>query len=332
MDWLANISFGAPWILAALIVLPVIWFLLRVTPPLPRRVVFPPLRLLLGLRDEEQTPAGTPWWLMLLRLIAAAAVIVALAEPQIGQKLDVPGTGPIVLLVDNGWTAASNWGAHKNLAEEAVRLAAHQHRAVAIVETATRPDTDLLDAGRAERAVRALEPRPWLADRRSALAAVSRMTFSKRPEILWLSDGIDDGHARETARTLSRLGQLRIYTDREGKGPLALTGIANTADGFEMDLLRAGTGGARDGALTAYGDQGQILGTARFRFADGRNKTVVRLALPLEMRNETARIAIDHVDGAGAVWLLNRGAPRRARGRGAAPHPRSAQPPRAWGG
>ncbi|HTY07094.1 MAG TPA: BatA domain-containing protein, partial [Gemmatimonadales bacterium] len=65
MTLLSDISFGAPWILLALIVLPLIWLLLRVTPPLPRRVVFPPLRLLFGLRDEEQTPAGTPWWLML---------------------------------------------------------------------------------------------------------------------------------------------------------------------------------------------------------------------------------------------------------------------------
>ncbi|MDE2500553.1 MAG: DUF4159 domain-containing protein [Alphaproteobacteria bacterium] len=314
MAWLANISFGTPWILAALVVLPIIWFLLRVTPPLPKRVVFPPLRLLLGLRDEEQTPAGTPWWLMLLRLIAAAAVIVALAEPQVGQKLDLPSNGPVVLLVDNGWTASSNWDAHKSLAEEVVRLAAHQRRAVAIVETAARPDTNLLDAGRAERAVRSLEPRPWLADRSEALAALTKMKFAARPEILWLSDGIDDGHARETAKTLSSLGRLQIYTDSAGKGPLAVTGITNTADGFELDVLRPGTSGARAGAVTAYGDQEQILGTAQFHFADGRNRTAIRLGLPLEMRNETARIAVDNVDDAGAVWLLDRGAPRRSIG------------------
>ena len=60
MGLLGQLSFGAPWILAALVLLPAIWFLLRVTPPLPRRVVFPPLRLLLGLKDTEETPAHTP--------------------------------------------------------------------------------------------------------------------------------------------------------------------------------------------------------------------------------------------------------------------------------
>jgi len=49
------ISFGSPLILAALLVLPLLWWLLRVTPPLPRRTPFPPLRLLRGLEDEEQT-------------------------------------------------------------------------------------------------------------------------------------------------------------------------------------------------------------------------------------------------------------------------------------
>ena len=66
------LSFGEPLILSALVALPVLWWLLRVTPPLPRRTLFPPLRLLRGLEDEEQTPAATPWWLLLLRLLAAA--------------------------------------------------------------------------------------------------------------------------------------------------------------------------------------------------------------------------------------------------------------------
>jgi len=75
MEFLSGLSFGAPWILGALLVLPTIWWLLRVTPPLPRRVMFPPLRLLLGLSGDEETPARTPWWLLMLRLIAAALVL-----------------------------------------------------------------------------------------------------------------------------------------------------------------------------------------------------------------------------------------------------------------
>src|ERR1700759_3332515 len=109
MTLFGALTFAEPWILLGLIVLPAIWFLLRVTPPSPRRVVFPPLRLLLGLRDEEETPAHTPWWLLLLRLVAAALLIVALAEPLIGAAPKMSGSGPLVVMVDNGWAAAAGW-------------------------------------------------------------------------------------------------------------------------------------------------------------------------------------------------------------------------------
>jgi hypothetical protein len=312
MDWLTNISFGAPWVLLALVVLPAIWLLLRVIPPLPKRVVFPPLALLLGLRDEEQTPAGTPWWLMLLRLVAAAALIFALAEPQIGRTLQIAGSGAIVLVVDNGWTAAPHWKDHRALAEDAVRLAAGQRRPVAIVTTADKPDSDFMAAGRAETAAGALGPKPWLADRGDALKALVKMKFASRPEILWLSDGIDDGHAHALAETLSHLGHLRIFADRQG--PLAVTSVANSGDGFEAELLRSGTSGGRAGAVTAFGSQRQILGTANLQFDDGRNRTEARLVLPLEMRNEAASIVIAAENSAGAVHLFDRGAPRRAVG------------------
>ena len=267
--------------------------------------------MLLGLRDDEQTPAGTPWWLMLLRLLAAAAVIVALAAPQIGRTLTVAGNGPIVLLIDNGWTSAHDWEARKGLAEEAVRLADEQHRAVVLVTTGDRPDTSVLNSSRAERALQALVPKPWFASRHDALVALAHAKFAS-PEILWLSDGIDDGNANEVANALSHLGHLRIFSGKAG--PLALTGAVNTESGLEAAVLRAGTSGARAGLVTAYGEQGEILGTAEFRYEDGQNKTVARLKLPLEMRNKTAQLTIAGENSAGAVHLLDRGAPRRAIG------------------
>src|SRR3569833_911581 len=105
----AQLSFGAPWVLAALLGLPILWWLLRVTPPQPRRIFFPPLRLLQGLKDEQQTPAHTPWWLLVLRILAAALLFLALAIPRLGRAPRLPGIGPVGLVIDNGWGAAKGW-------------------------------------------------------------------------------------------------------------------------------------------------------------------------------------------------------------------------------
>ena len=74
-----------------------IWWLLRVTPPAPRRIAFPAIRLLLGLAPREETPARTPWWLILLRMVLAGLVILALAHPLLNPQVRLPGDGPVVL-------------------------------------------------------------------------------------------------------------------------------------------------------------------------------------------------------------------------------------------
>src|SRR4029077_11701882 len=109
-----SLSFAAPWLLSALVALPVIWWLLRVTPPAPRRVRFPAIRLLLGLTPHEETPARTPLWLIVLRTILAALVIVGLAHPLINPQTPLAGAGPLVLVIDDGWAAARDWQARQN--------------------------------------------------------------------------------------------------------------------------------------------------------------------------------------------------------------------------
>ena len=75
------IEFLVPAVLGALILLPVIWWLLRLTPPRPREVMFPPTKLLLDIFKKEETPIRSPWWLTALRLLLAAIIIIALAGP-----------------------------------------------------------------------------------------------------------------------------------------------------------------------------------------------------------------------------------------------------------
>ena len=55
------LAFSAPLVLAALALLPALWYLLRITPPRPRQIAFPPLRLILALQARHDTPARTPW-------------------------------------------------------------------------------------------------------------------------------------------------------------------------------------------------------------------------------------------------------------------------------
>lgn len=324
----SGLSFTTPWILAGLLVLPPIWWLLRVTPPAPRRVPFPPLRLLHGLISAEQTPAHTPWWLLLLRLVVAALIIIALAGPILGGGGAARGSGPLVLFVDNGWTSAHAWADRQTAMTDALTNASRSGRPVAIIPTAAdrAQAVTLMDSGKAMRVARGLVPEPWLPNRKNAAATLSATHFSTAPEIVWLSDGLAYGDASTTARTLSRIGHLNVFADAVGKLPLALKPERNQVDGFVAPVIRSGGAGERRGSVAALGNRGEILATAPFRFPSGKDTASAKLRLPLELRNQTQRLAIANEDSAGAVRLLDASAKRRAVGLVSASNAQSEQP------
>ena len=303
------LTFGAPLVLTALLALPVLWWLLRVTPPLPRRTVFPPLRLLRGLQDEEQTPSATPWWLLMLRLLAAALLILALADPLLGRPPQLGAPGPLVLVVDNGWTAAKDWNARQALIADLLHSA--RGRAVAIIPTAGSAPTGLLNEGEALRIAKELRPMPWPGDRNAAAAALGRFKFSATPALYWLSDGIEQ-NSKPLRQALRRYGGTTVYAPE--RLPLGLLPVTRDAGGFAVTALRATNGAAQEAEIAAIGARGETLAATKVRFAQGRAQAKGHIALPMEVRNATARLAISGEDSAGAVQLLDKGAAQRSAG------------------
>ena len=100
--------FAQPLVLLGLLGLPVLWWLLRLIPPRPRRVDFPPTRMLFDIAPKEETPSRTPWWLTLLRLLLAALVILAAAGPQ-PPPPGMPGCAPPMISLCRRKTTTAAW-------------------------------------------------------------------------------------------------------------------------------------------------------------------------------------------------------------------------------
>ena len=76
-----GLTFLEPWVLTTLALIPLLWRFLRVTPPAPKRILFPALFLLKGLNSTENTPASMPPWLIIVRIVAVMILILGLAHP-----------------------------------------------------------------------------------------------------------------------------------------------------------------------------------------------------------------------------------------------------------
>jgi Domain of unknown function (DUF4159)/Aerotolerance regulator N-terminal len=312
------LSFAEPILLLGLLSLPVLWWLLRVMPPRPRRVEFPPTRLLFDIAPKEETPSRTPWWLTALRLMAAALVILAAAGPIWNPQTGLAGSSaPLMILLDDGWSAASSWDTRIKAADELIANADSNRRAVALVPLSepTR-DITLMPGGTARVALRQLAPKPYAIERVETLPAVDRFLKATGDcEIAWLSDGVDTGRGPEFLESLNKTIGDRSLTVFEGgtPEPLALVAAENAAAKMTVKVLRTG-GGIAAGTVRALDAKGSPIGEARYTFAPNERETEAAFDLPVELRNDIARLEISGERSAGAVQLLDKRWRRRAIG------------------
>lgn len=313
------LAFTTPLLLGALLAIPAIWWLLRLTPPRPREVSFPPTRLLFDIIKREETPSRSPWWLTLLRLGLATLLILALAGP-IWRPLARAefGNGPLWLVVDNGWGSASRWDQVRAVAGRLVAQAESEGRPVALIATAdgVAQPVDPTAATDQKTRLAALEPRPWTPDR-AALAPVLRKSAEKAMPgtVIWLADGLDHGTGAAFAGDLRGIvGDTPLTVYAGGPLPLALVETANELKALTATVIRADTAGPRSGLVRAYDPKARVVAEVPFTIEAGKTAATAAFDLPIELRNEIARVEIDGAGHAAAVQLLDERWRRRAVG------------------
>ncbi len=236
-----SLAFLAPLWLVALALLPVLYWLLRVTPPSPRHARFPAIALLARLIPKEETPARTPLWLLLLRLALAALLILALAHPLLNPGARFSSPGPLLLVIDDGWGAARNWRDRQEAIGDLIDRAEREERMVIILPTsaswageaprATRP----LRAAEARGQLAAIEPKPWPIDRVAARAAIEQIPNLTQAQIVYLADGLDDAALTPLLERLQRLGGVEVLLD-----PLdRRDNVGETNDALQISQIKA---------------------------------------------------------------------------------------------
>ncbi|WP_375206442.1 DUF4159 domain-containing protein [Hyphococcus sp.] len=303
------LSFTSPFLLLALFTLPLIWLLLRATPPSPKRENFPAFIILRQLKTAEETPDRTPWWLLLMRLLLAALIILALAGPVLNAPTPNAQTGPMLVVVDNSWAAAQHWRTRQDALREAAAEAAQADRQVFILTTAPEETPARLEPMSGEAAsafADTMTPAPFAADRAGAAERLSDLDryFTAGAEIRWLSDGLGGDGAAALANALSERGDLAIFNDpRAPKYRLQPLPASENALAYRVGRLDASA--EAEGAISATARDGRELARSDFEFAAGETSRDVTLNVPLALANELSITRIEGVSSAGAVRLAD---------------------------
>ena len=312
---LGSLAFLNPWLLVGLAALPVLWWLLRAVPPSPRRAPFAGVRLLLGLEDAERQSARTPWWLLLLRILAVAAVLIGFSQPVLNPaaRLTAGEGGPLLVVMDQGWASGPDWRARQQAALAALEEAARAGRQVRLWRLGGQGDVPpLADPAALRPRVEGATPAPHAPERVQLLDALESGALPAPAETLWLHDGLDhDGSAGALMERLADAGRLHLVGPQ---APAAALTPARLDEGrLAADVLRAGgSEAARSVVAIARAENGaeRRIGVARAEFDEGARRAKAVFDLPPDLVRDVSRLVLaDGASAGGAV--LTTGAIRR---------------------
>ncbi len=303
---LFGLGFTAPWLLLSLLALPILWIILRAVPPAPIRRMFPGVVLLLGLSDDEQVTDRTPWWLLLLRMLAVAAVIIGLAGPLLNPRddSDAAGSGPLLVMMDASWASATDWRGRTIALEGLMAEAGRDERPVAILRLTDPEPVQFLSADVVRTRLTGLVPEAWAPESaaiETVLAALPEGSF----DTYWMSDGLSRDSRTPLLDVLEDRGAVTVF-----EAPRNLTALtpARLEEGnlvFTLRRLRPGpeaevslAGHGRDPA----GNPAVLVRTPVIFEADALEAEIA-LSLPSELRARMDRFEIEGASNAGAVTL-----------------------------
>lgn len=299
------IGFAAPWLLLGLLALPILWIILRAVPPAPIRRRFPGVALLLGLKDDDSVTDRTPWWLLLLRMLAVAAVIIGLAGPVLNPQQDrQPGTGPVLIVMDGGWPGAQDWTSRAELVDHLLAEAGLEGRTAALLRLTIPEAVAFQSADLWRSRVAGLAPQPWTPTPEMIARAVDLLPEGGF-ETLWFTDGLMLAGRDSLLSALEARGPLRVFTS--GRSPVALLPAVYQDGVLQLAARRALAGAAQDLTVAAHGldpsGTPRILASLPLRFDAAETEAMTEASLPAELRARITRFEIEGLRSAGAVAL-----------------------------
>jgi hypothetical protein len=314
MTVLGGIGFTAPWLLLALAALPILWLLLRAVPPAPIKRRFPGVALLLGLKDDETVSDRTPWWLLLLRTLAVAAIIFGLAGPVLNPEAEqAEGDGPLLFVLDGSWAGATRWPQQQEAIEAQLTRAGRLGRTVGFL-TLTRPEPPVFQSADAWRSrLAGLSPASWQPSEAMLAAAQNALEGLGDFNTLWFSDTLAYSGRDDLLGVLQSRGTVEAY--QTAVNVLAILPATYDDGAVQLTVVRAAAGPAREVIIQAQGrdpaGNGRILANATATFEEGEREASVAIVLPSELRARITRFDIAGQRSAGASTLSDDGLRRR---------------------
>ncbi len=301
--------FLAPLALLGLLTLPLVWWLVRATPPRPRQQVFPPVKLLANLKPRQTEAARSPLWLLLLRLLAVTLLVLGLARPVLsGHNAAQQGSGPVLIVIDNGMFSAADWNERLATAQNLLDDAERAKRPVLLLTTA--PETSVaenpipLPVAQVRQHLNALRPEPWPVDRASSAHTLEHLNTQTFGSVLYLADSITTTADATFAHALQSLGHVREVRFPH-QNAVALAPMADKGSNVMARLVAMPAAAPRAFNIIAHTQDGGTLAVVPVTLPAQSGHADIAVNLPAAVRNRIDTLTLAGSASAATTVLMD---------------------------
>ena len=294
-----SLTFVNPWLLTTLAILPILYFLLKLTPPSPRIQPFAPILFLQKLDSTQEEASKSPWWLIILRLLIITCIILALASPlyQLSPQ-GFLGKQSLLIVVDDRWSSAVNWEQRKNNVQDWIQNAQDEERNVTLVTLSQGQEADfsLQTAAEALGALETMKPKPTHGDIGGFIRAVEGkkdIYFNEFDTWVWFTNGLESEENDKIKNLMEKIKvENQIIFVPSKLNIMRIQDVQNKQEYMEISIDRIKQQYTQSGLLTAYDRKNRIIEQKEFVFGQNENKQIIKLKMPIEIRNELAYLDI----------------------------------------
>ncbi|WP_417803732.1 DUF4159 domain-containing protein [Thalassospira lucentensis] len=310
---LSAITFLYPAMLAGLMVLPIVWLLIRSAPRAPKQIRFPAARLLRGLKSARRDVQRAPIWQTILRCLILTLLIIAAARPVMNRNEFAQNDGAILIILDNGWSSASDWSQYRSALDQIINKARFDLQSIYIAQAAPEaagastwnlPDiVGPLSPPAAENIVSRLQPRPWPSDYLALSDLISEQQEMNNTigSVLWLSDQMALPGKSKLADELLEIAPITVIAPATNDR-IALRSLMRTRTGLVTTLAHNKTDTARSITLLARGERGSVLLRHTAEIAPDSTETEISVLLPSDIANAIQTLGIEGRESAATVF------------------------------
>lgn len=304
-----SLSFATPALLIALAILPIIWWLNRLTPPKPQREPFPPFAILLKVLKKEDTPAKSPWWLTLLRVLLCAFIIIALADPILNPRENrLTEKGTLLLVIDDSWSTTSDWEQYLITANAFIDDAEANNLPVIIAQsTSSKNIPSVGTAADARRVLAAISPQPMKPFQTDIVTPIkTALAGEKIGTLAIIASNIGSSGSSNALGQLFALNpksiQVAIANNPE---IIAIKSATNNSTSVSVDFTRLDANTTQEYPVVGYDLQSRPLMNGIVKFSPGDASSQAELNAPYELINDVVRISVGEQLNAGASHLID---------------------------